>query len=445
MPGPVSLPFGTRVVSAAFLSQALAVGLPISAYPVFIDSIEADLGATRTQSSIGISLIIVAAALIGPRVGRLLDSGSPRVVMACGASALALGFTGLAWASSLALATLLWVVFVGSGFAMLGPHPSMTVLARWFVARRGRAVAIAAMGTTFGGALTPIAAQLLIEGFGWRSALLGFGVAAAGIGLPVVLLGILPSPESVGAHPDGASEAPPEEGTTAPATVAIRADADVRGEESADADAVGADPTSAPSPADEPVFLRDPRFWLVAAGFGLMTGISIGYVTHAVEWAGESGLARDAAVRVLVVNALFGSLGKLLFGGLVDRLGPRHASLLAVALQLAGWILMLVAGSTLLFTSGAAIFSLGVGCIIPCQAGFVGAIWGRAHFGRAAGMLGLVSIVGPFLVPVSIGFTFDRLGGYSEAMLAMGLVVAGPALAFGLVRPAPATGSARSA
>ena len=61
-----SLPFGTPVVTAAFLTQALAIGLPMSAYPVFMESLETDLGATRTQTSMGISLIIVAGALIGP-------------------------------------------------------------------------------------------------------------------------------------------------------------------------------------------------------------------------------------------------------------------------------------------------------------------------------------------------------------------------------------------
>jgi MFS family permease len=283
----------------------------------------------------------------------------------------------------------------------------MTMLARWFVARRARMIAIAATGTTFGGILFPPLAQLLIDEVGWRGALGAFAAIAAGVGLPVVALGVRASPEEVGAHPDGA---------TAPLSAAA------------------APGSAAASTANDVGFVRDPRFWLLAIGFGVMTGVSIGYVTHLVEWAEESGLERAAAVRVLVVNASFALCGKLVFGWLTDRLGPRGASLVAVALQLVGWGIMLFASSAWPFATGAAIFSLGLGCIIPCQAGFVAAIWGSERFGQAAGLISLVALFGPFLVPISLGAAYDRLGDYEWAMLAMWIVVALPGLALGQVR-----------
>ena len=185
------------------------------------------------------------------------------------------------------------------------------------------------------------------------------------------------------------------------------------------------------------VFLRDRRLWLIAAGFGLMTGASVGYITHVVEWAGESGLERHAAVRLIVVNALFASLGKLLFGALCDRFDPRSATLIAVGIELVGWSLMLTANSTWSFTMGGALYGLGLGCIIPCQAGYIGSIWGRGRFGQAAGLVGLLSIFGPFLVPISLGLGFDHFGSYELPMLAMGGLIALSTLAFGLVRPSP--------
>jgi MFS family permease len=330
--------------------------------------------------------------------------------MAAGAILLAAGFLGVGASTSLPWAAVTWVALVGPGYAMLGPHPAMTMLARWFVARRGRMIAIAATGTTFGGILFPPLAQALIDEMGWRWALVGFAAVAAGVGLPVVALGVRASPEEVGARPDGASEPPAASDTAASAVVG-----------------------TAPAASDI-ALVRDPRFWLLALGFGVMIGVSIGYVTHLVEWAEESGLARVAAVRVLVVNASFALCGKLVFGWLTDRMGPRRASLVAVALQLAGWAIMLSASSTWPFATGAAIFSLGLGCIIPCQAGFIAAIWGSERFGQAAGLIGLVALFGPFLVPVSLGAAYDRLGDYEWAMRAMWVVVALPGLALGQVR-----------
>ena len=65
--------------------MAVAIGLSMTAYPIFIESLALDLGATRTQPSFGVPLIVAGGALVAPFVGRAVARGSPRRVMITGA------------------------------------------------------------------------------------------------------------------------------------------------------------------------------------------------------------------------------------------------------------------------------------------------------------------------------------------------------------------------
>ena len=397
------MPFGYSVVAAAFTLQGLAIGLSLAAYPVLMASVESEFGATRTQASLGIPLLLLASALASPWVGKRVDTGSAKRVMAEGSILMLLGFVLLAQTASLWAAALCWMGLVGVGQAMLGPLPAMTVVARWFVLRRGQMIAIAAMGTTVGGALVPPLAEWLVGGFGWRTAVIAFGATAFLLGVPVAWFGIVDSPEERGLHPDGADHAP-----------ALEPEPDAGGGVAG--------------------FFRDSNFWLVALGFGLTSGAGIAFLTHAVPYALENGLAREEAVAVLTVNALCAAIGKLLFGNLTDRLGARHAVWIAIALEVAGWLGILSASGSLQYIASAALFSLGLGSMIPCQAGFVARLYGRARFGQASGLVGMVSMLGVFLIAPAVGIGYDAFGSYARPMSAILGAVALPALLLGIVR-----------
>ncbi len=83
-------------------------------------------------------------------------------------------------ALGMALGPSVWIL----GFAVFGLrfcgqgmfyHIAMTAMGRWFVATRGRAVAIASLGHSTGEALVPLAFVPVIAAFGWRA---GWGIAA---------------------------------------------------------------------------------------------------------------------------------------------------------------------------------------------------------------------------------------------------------------------------
>lgn len=409
MTGKTSSHFGYPVVAAAFGVQAVAIGLTSSAYPIFIESLEKDFAATRTEISFGVPLVVAAGALVAPWVGRAVDRGSPRRVMIAGALTMMLGMFGIAAAPSLAWAAAAWVFLVGIGHALLGPIPAMTVIANWFVARRATMVAVAAIGMTVGGAVVPPAGEFLIQSVGWRGALFCMGLAAALIAVPIVWFGIRKSPEEIGAFPDGAA------GPAAPGPL------DAKNSSARD-------------------ILADWRFWPVAGIFAALLGLGIAFITHLVPLAAERGISREVAVGVLSVAAVSSAVGKLLFGTLTDRIGPRRALLLGVGLQMLSWGGLALARGPIVYAASATCFTLAIACTVPVQVGFVSALFGRSHFGRATGLINLFSIIGVFALAPLIGWGFDRTGGYDWPMSLALAWIAIPAVLAVFIRLDPRVG-----
>ena len=84
-PGIATTPrFGFSIVAATFATQGVAIGLSLGAYPVFLASLEAELGINRVQASAGIPVVLAAGALLSPWIGREVDRGSPRKIMFAG-------------------------------------------------------------------------------------------------------------------------------------------------------------------------------------------------------------------------------------------------------------------------------------------------------------------------------------------------------------------------
>lgn len=401
--------FGYSIVAATFFAQALAIGLSIGIYPVFMLSVEEAFDLGRTLTSLGIPLVLVVGALISPALGRWVDIGSAKTIMLIGAALHTAGLVLISQADSLWMALIGWAGLVGIGQAMLGTLPNSTIIANWFVEKRGTMIAISATGITFGAAIAPPLSEFLIASLGWRGALLALGAICLAIATPVILLGIVKTPEEAGLSPDGGSQPP-----------------------------IQTDDTTCEG--DKPKFISDPRFWLIALAFTCMAAVTIGLTTHLVAWAQELNIGREHAVLMLSVNAITAACGKLLFGNFCDRIGPRNTVFLAVTCELAGWFLLLNSSTPLLFGAGAALFCFGAGAMVPCQVSYIGAVWKRSNFGQAMGFMGLIIIVGIFLAPTLIGVGYESLGSYRIPMLALTAAIAAPLLLLGaLVLPEKAT------
>ena len=199
--------YGWHVVFAAFTAQFVASFGTLAGVGAFVTVIEREFATDASTISNAVGASILLMGLLGPLVGRAIDRGNQRAIMLTGVIVMSLGLFATARAQTLWQLGIAFCVFVNLGIVLFGPLPSISLVSRWFVRRRGLAVAIAVAGGTAASAVAPALSAWLIglESVGWRGAVNSYAIGCAVITLPVFWFFLVKRPEELGQHPDGAA------------------------------------------------------------------------------------------------------------------------------------------------------------------------------------------------------------------------------------------------
>lgn len=393
---PARLFRGWLVVGAAFSVMFLSYGLQFS-YGVFVTGMSEDLGWGRAETALPFSIYVFVYSALSAATGRATDRFGPRIVIALGAVLL-----GLGWGSS-ALVEAPWHLNLTLGLvAALGMSvawvPCHATVARWFIRRRGLAVAVASSGASFGNFVVPAIAAALVAAWGWRPTLACVAIASALLMLLAARF-MARDPESVGLWPDGDHEVPPMEQISDGRTVA-----EVRWTE---------------------------PFLLIVAIY-LMTWLVV-FVpfVHAAAYAADLGISAVAAASVLSAIGIGGIGGRLLSGLMSDRIGRLPALTTIFALQAVSFVLFAVAGGLGMLWIAALVFGFSYGGGVTLLPPLCADLFGRAHVASVVGtifaMAGAPAAVGPFVA----GWLYDSTGGYEAAfVISAGLNAVALALTF---------------
>lgn len=390
--------YGWRVAFAALVAQFVSNTAGLASTGMFVTTLEREFETTTGVISAGPTLAILLMTLVSPFIGRWIDAGPQKLIMMGGVVVLAAGLWLASHASSLAVLAIAFCGIASLGIALFGPMPSVALVSRWFVRRRGLATGLAVSGATIASAVGPALAAFLIDEWGWRVALRAIAVGALALALPAFWLFITKSPEEVGQHVDG-DPTPPRE-------VTLAREGSVAGQ-----------------------VLRRLDFYIIAIGMALLFASPLVSGVHLPVFAEkELSLERSEIGVVFVVFAVGSLVGKLAFGALIARITPRAAMWTNVALLAAGWgVLAMRPGLELLIVAGA-LFGLGIGAAAPLQAVLIGACFGRKAFAEVMGLTGLVAL--PVIAPATwvAGHVRDLAGSYSPVfvgeLVALGLAAA---------------------
>lgn len=153
---------------------------------IFADEIRTEFELSHGEWGGLYSLGTVASAVVMIWAGALTDRFRVRalgalILLALAASSLAMATASSAWALALVIFALR---FTGQGMTS---HIAVVAMARWFVATRGRALAVATLGFSVGEALLPISFVAMLFYVDWRVLWVVAAVVAL-CGIPVLLL-----------------------------------------------------------------------------------------------------------------------------------------------------------------------------------------------------------------------------------------------------------------
>ena len=170
------------VVTVLGVAQILAWGSSYYLLAVLAKPIAAETGWPMTWIVGGLSLGLLAAGVVSPRVGDTILCLGGRTVLIASALCLALGLVGLALSPSLPFYVMSWLV-LGAGMGAGLYDAAFGTLGRLFGQRARTAIVTL---TLFGGFASTVCwpfSALLVSAFGWRTTCLVY----AGIHLAILL------------------------------------------------------------------------------------------------------------------------------------------------------------------------------------------------------------------------------------------------------------------
>lgn len=393
--------YGWKIVGATFVTLFISVGFVFYSYGVFFTALEAEFGGGRFGISLGLTLMNVATGLMGPFLGRALDRGSIRNIMCYGVLLMTAGFVIASRITALWQFYLLLATCMGIGAAMFGPVAGSTLIANWFMKRRGTALGIATMGVSLSGVIMPMVSTPLIHAIGWRNTFLVYAVVTFFFVLPFAWFFIVSRPEELGTGPDGRPAGPLPAPSSNP----------------------GHGPSVPVHSAHELTtrqVLTSGSFWVITIVIGMNFFTNGATLTHLIPHTLDLGYTGrwwiiSLSAAPLSVSALTGVLGKVLFGYVSDGIGAKHALWIAMLFQGAGMAVFLMGDAYAVLLVGGALFGFGMGGIVPLQGSLIGEAFGRYGFGRVMGLMM------PCMLPIQTlgipfaGLVHDWTGDYNVA------------------------------
>ncbi len=163
---------------------------------VGMKTMQEELGTSRSLLALAGSLVWIGTGAGGIFMGWLADRIGIRATITIGACMIA---GGLALSST----GTIWALYVGHGlmiglFGNGGVYPPLLVyVSRWFVRRRGAAIALISSGQYVAGVAWPALFERGISHFGWQMAMLSYAGVVLVLILPLTLL-LKPAPLAPG-------------------------------------------------------------------------------------------------------------------------------------------------------------------------------------------------------------------------------------------------------
>ena len=366
---------------------------------MWVTALESHFRWSRAQLAGAFSLAQLEGSIIGPLLGYLIDKLGPRKMVLIGFIITGLGFLLFSRTNNIV------IFYLSYGIIMLGTAagtwlPFMSVVNRWFVRKRGMAMAVAAEGSPLGGlALVPLLGFALSPGsYGWSVTAQWIGVVFLCLAWPMSRL-IRERPEDYGVLPDGdpSDQAPPRT-----SKFAERA-----------------------STRDQPQFtarqaIRTQAFWMITFGHAFSSMLFAALTVHLVPMLTDQGLSLQMASNMFAVVMGSAAVFQLVGGYIGDRTPIRFPTAFFSFVQAGGFLMAVLVHSIPTALLFAVIFGAGFGGRNPLTTAIRGEYFGRIAFATITGLSSAPMYVFMLAAPLFAAFMFDATKSYTVSFLVIG-------------------------
>jgi MFS family permease len=366
-------------------------------FTVFFVALIDEYGWLRADTALIFSVSMIVFAATSTLAGIGLDKWGVRRTFGIGAAVLTLGLLLSSQIQSLYQLALAYGGLAGLGITILGLGPQASLIARWFIRRRGLAIGIAFAGTGIGSLLIIPGIEGVVSYSGWRTAY----IVLAGLTfltLPFIVFLLRLNPSEKGLNPDGEQEVGTQGGTS-------------QQEENWAMSAA----------------IRTPAFWLVMlAALGAIGPVRLLSV-HQLAILIEAGFISSLAAVAIGFSGAVTALAFILLGALSDRIDRRLVySLGSLSLITAYFIidgLQITRGLFWIFFY-AVLLGIGEGSRSSLVTAVASDLFPGDALGAINGAVGAAFGMGAAILPWLAGLLYDRQGIYTNGfIIAVGAVI----------------------
>lgn len=386
----------------AYTKLAAGIGINLTLGVLYLWSIVsktlvAEHGWTNQEASIPYTIAILGWSIGALIAGSLQDRFGPRRFVLFGISLVGFGLflSGFSSTPKGMILTFGLLVGLGVGFAYASVTPAVM---KWFHRdSKGLVTGLVVAGFALASAYLAPMAYFLIHGLGLPPTFFILGIFSLATGIPLALV----------------IKNPPKDYVPAPALSVLQKE---------------------PTPPKKPWFYRWDEMirtrpfrllWLMYA-FSASAGLMI--ISNISSIAAEQAGYKTGFVLVIVL-AVFNSLGRILSGNLSDRIGRIPTLQIVFGLQGVNLLLFAFYQSPTLMMVGAAISGLSYGSLLAVFPSIISDYYGMRDFGNNYGVLftsfGLAGFIGPLLAATIRDMTGHYYAAYviSAAFLAVCLIL----------------------
>jgi sugar phosphate permease len=368
------------------------VGVGYYGLAVFLRPLQEENGWSNAAVSGATGLYFSVSGLTGFAVGPLIDRRGPVRFMIVG--------VGLIGASGIMLAFVseLWQLYAvyllqAMAFGMSGSVAVNSVMARWFITKRAKAMSISSTGVSLGGVVLSPVGTWLVEQGGVALGAVFMGCLVLLVGLPIVGTVIVWDPAEVGLLPDAGAPDPKVDSSNLDDSVQRRVW--TRGEAA-----------------------RTASFWAILVAFLLVLLAQTGFVLHQIAFLTDRLGSANAAALALSTTAFGSIVARFALGQVADRLDKRWLSAGLFAVQGCAVLALLAVDSRLLTYALVMIVGFTIGNVYMMQTLLVADIFGLVSLGTVFGVIALAAQVGSGVGPFAMGWLEDATGSYVAAFSA---------------------------
>lgn len=385
--------YGWINVAVLWFTYGAVVASITYAFGVVVADMAADLKMTMTAATGAYTGYTLVHAVTAPLAGKFIEQHGSKKSMLFGLGLMLAGCLMMSLlGGSIAVYYIFWIVFVGFGMRFGTLIPSQVNISKWFFDSRGLAMSVLLTAGGIGGYIFAPICTIVNEKYSWRGVwMMIAGLSAVSMLLVAVI--IREDPESIGEQVDGGKRIEKRKTETVSRNFKTTA------------------PWKLCDARKETVF-----YMLVFLYFASSYQLSA-ITSHGINHLVLQGIDRGAAASAVGLFAFINTFGRIVVGFFGDRVDVKKIVSFGAALSIAGFLVLMGAGSISTAYGALLLSGIGYGIIMVGPQNMLLNYFGNYDYANINGLYAMMAGILSAIPTVVIGWFFDMNGNYYFAWI----------------------------